>query len=596
MSRVGWSFLAWRKHPSTAGWGCAIICQQQLLPRRALMSETSPPPCHRNAGGGRVKSSGTQLLFIVRAREEIASARKCPLREPTFKQIFGYDEGVSETPLELAHRLITQAGEALRAAVDSATGDADLIAVLTLGEGARRLLDQSTVAALADLEQRGTFAERGYRSSSAALCDLLGWDRADAKRHLSAAEHIRPRTGLDATPLPPRLPATAAAFDTGAAGLRHVEVVARVLGADAAGRLDPQRWAGAEAQLAAWIPDCTPTELHARGVQLIEALDADGPEPDERPEPCVTELYLHRRRGGGGGRLVGRFDDAAMFDAIATLLDAQSAPRTADDDRTGAQRQAEALAEACGYVLEHADSTGLSSCGGRRPQLSVLIGLEDLERRARATCLDFGGTLSPESLRMLACDAAVVPVVLDGAGQPLDVGRATRTIPDGLRRAVTARDRGCARCGRPPSWCEIHHIIAWEHDGENQARQPGHAVPGVSPAGPPRRVGRAPHRRDRGVPAAGLDRPAASTPPPTAAARRPRLRSPPATPVRVQPLRDLLGLARIVGTAGRVARVAWKGHAGPASGECKKDHAAHAPAFAVERAQAVKSRGGRPST
>ena len=43
---------------------------------------------------------------------------------------------------------------------------------------------------------------------------------------------------------------------------------------------------------------------------------------------------------------------------------------------------------------------------------------------------------------MLCCDAAVVPIVMNGAGQPLDVGRATRTIPDGLRRAVAARDRG----------------------------------------------------------------------------------------------------------------------------------------------------------
>jgi hypothetical protein len=67
---------------------------------------------------------------------------------------------------------------------------------------------------------------------------------------------------------------------------------------------------------------------------------------------------------------------------------------------------------------------------------------------------------------MLCCDAAVIPIVLDGRGQPLDVGRATRTIPEGLRRAVAARDRSCARCGRPPSWCEVHHIVPWEHSGE----------------------------------------------------------------------------------------------------------------------------------
>jgi hypothetical protein len=68
---------------------------------------------------------------------------------------------------------------------------------------------------------------------------------------------------------------------------------------------------------------------------------------------------------------------------------------------------------------------------------------------------------------MLCCDAAVVPVVLNGRGQPLDVGRVTRTIPDGLRRAVAARDRGCTHpgCGRPVSWTECHHIIPWEHGG-----------------------------------------------------------------------------------------------------------------------------------
>jgi 5-methylcytosine-specific restriction protein A len=176
----------------------------------------------------------------------------------------------------------------------------------------------------------------------------------------------------------------------------------------------------------------------------------------------VNEVHLQPFRGRPGGTLKGHFGDAAMFDAIAAAVDAHARPADADDQRTQAQRQAEALADACGYVLDHSD---LPACGGRRPHLNVLVRLEDLENRARAACLDFGGTLSPESLRMLCCDAAVVPIVLDGKGQPLDVGRATRTIPDGLRRAVAARDGGCARCGRPASWCEVHHVVPWERGG-----------------------------------------------------------------------------------------------------------------------------------
>jgi hypothetical protein len=88
---------------------------------------------------------------------------------------------------------------------------------------------------------------------------------------------------------------------------------------------------------------------------------------------------------------------------------------------------------------------------------------------ARA-CLDFGGATSLESLRMLCCDATVVPIVMNGARQPLDVGRATRTIPDGLRRAVAAHDHGCAHpgCGRPPSCCEVHHLTPWELGGDTK--------------------------------------------------------------------------------------------------------------------------------
>ena len=347
--------------------------------------------------------------------------------------------------------------------------DDELVSLLTVCEGAARRLDRITVDTVAALERRGTFGERGYKSTAGALRDLLGWERFEARRRVTAAEQVTARVGLDGGALPARLPHTAAAFERGVASLRHVDVVARVLATPAAARLTPEQWAGAEEQIAAKTTDYTPSELHAWGTALVEALDQDGAEPDDRPPPQVNELFL-TRTATGGGKLKGRFDDAAMFDAIAAVIDAKAKPLTGDDDRSAGERQAEALADVCGYVLDHAPSSTVPECGGHRPHVNVLVRLEDLENRARAAALDFGGTLSPESLRMLCCDAAVVPIVLDGAGQPLDVGRATRTIPDGLRRAVAARDRGCAHpgCDRPPSWCECHHIVPWECGGETK--------------------------------------------------------------------------------------------------------------------------------
>jgi hypothetical protein len=370
---------------------------------------------------------------------------------------------MSESSLAAAQCLFTQALDAVRGVAEAGSAG-ERLSVLTLCEGMARQLDQVTVAAVATLDRDGVFAERGYRSPVQALSDLLGWEGREARRRVTAAEQVTPRTGLDGAPLPARLPATAQVFATGRASLRHVEVIARVLATKTAERLSPEQWAGAEEQLAARVADYTPRELHEWGTALVELLDQDGEQPDDRPPAQINELLL-TRLPGGGGKINGRFDDAAMFDAIATAIDAHARPLTAADDRSMGQRQAEALADVCGYVLDHGD---VPECGGHRPHLTVLIRLDDLENRARAACLDFGGPVAPQALRMLCCDAAVVPVVMNGQGQPLDVGRATRSIPDGLRRAVAARDGGCAHpgCGRPPSWCEVHHLKGWEHGGE----------------------------------------------------------------------------------------------------------------------------------
>ena len=383
-----------------------------------------------------------------------------------FEHVFEYDEDMPAGPLHIAHDLLTEAVDAVAAAGQNASDD-ELLSVLMLCEGVTRRLDRVAVDTIAALTRRGVFAERGYSTPAVALRDVLGWERFEARRRVVAAEQVTPRIGLDGTALPAHLPATAAVFESGGAALRHVDVIARVLASSAAERLAPDVWAGAEAQLAAKASAYTPSELLAWGTALVEALDQDGPEPDDRPPAQVNELHLTRFRGRSGGKISGRFDDAALFDQVATAVDAHAKPRTGDDERTVAERQADALADVCRYVLDHGD---VPECGGRRPHVNVHVRLEDLEQRARAAMLDFGGTLTPESLRMMACDAAVVPIVLGAEGQPLDVGRATRTVPDGLRRAVAARDRGCAHpgCDRPPSWCEVHHVVAWEHGGETR--------------------------------------------------------------------------------------------------------------------------------
>ena len=77
------------------------------------------------------------------------------------------------------------------------------------------------------------------------------------------------------------------------------------------------------------------------------------------------------------------------------------------------------------------------------------------------------GPLTDTAVRRLACDAEITRVVVDPPSQPLDVGRATRTVPSQLRNALIVRDRGCVAegCDRPPAWTEAHHVVHWAEGG-----------------------------------------------------------------------------------------------------------------------------------
>ncbi len=67
----------------------------------------------------------------------------------------------------------------------------------------------------------------------------------------------------------------------------------------------------------------------------------------------------------------------------------------------------------------------------------------------------------------MACDAQIIPVVLGGDSEPLDLGRARRLFTRGQRLALTLRDKGCSYpgCSIPPTWCDAHHVTHWANGG-----------------------------------------------------------------------------------------------------------------------------------
>jgi Domain of unknown function (DUF222) len=91
--------------------------------------------------------------------------------------------------------------------------------------------------------------------------------------------------------------------------------------------------------------------------------------------------------------------------------------------------------------------------------------------------VEHGPTIPIETARRLACDASLVSVVENDAGEPLNVGRKTRSIPPALRRALSARDSGCREFlnneGRPyqGTYREVAPAHDWkEIQSVNEAR------------------------------------------------------------------------------------------------------------------------------
>ncbi|HZB40098.1 MAG TPA: HNH endonuclease [Ilumatobacter sp.] len=111
-----------------------------------------------------------------------------------------------------------------------------------------------------------------------------------------------------------------------------------------------------------------------------------------------------------------------------------------------------------------------SGSGDVSVQLHVLVDLGTLQNGLHATSiceLSDGTPLPVPVVRHMACEAAIIPVVLGGDGRALDIGRAARLATEPQRQALRAMHRTCIHpdCHVPFDDCRIHHIVPWERGG-----------------------------------------------------------------------------------------------------------------------------------
>lgn len=384
-----------------------------------------------------------------------------------------------ETITDLTHPVGIQLGE-LRLQVAELAGlpvfgvpDAELPAVIAAVYG---LVNQVQAVALSLVAQADAveIARRRKR-----LCSTQAW--------LTHQQHLRPgqakRDVLLARELQNR-PEVAAGM---AAGLITYQQAEEIIGAiselpsDAgqACRADVEKLmvdlaVGGDGQ--AGGQGYGPLDLRRAGLKIRDQHDPAAAEAAEAERLARQEEDAHRRRylrlrADGYGSVYGSFRlSAVQAGALRAVLDVLAKPRPAadgaPDPRLAEQRLVDALIQLAKLVQLDGD---LPAHGGDRPVVIVTIEWVWLcaQLLGHGVLRDTNTPISPAAARRLACDVGILPVVLGGDRQPLDLGRTQRLFTYYQRQAIATRDKHCVHpgCDRPPRWCEYHHIKHWVDGG-----------------------------------------------------------------------------------------------------------------------------------
>ena len=401
---------------------------------------------------------------------------------------------MTTTPLLTAMRHALAALEAAPTVDMSAASDGELGTLLALGTSLRHAIERQEALTAGEISRRSRpelglqgFAQRaGHRTVEEFLkveAGVSGRDAAAAVRagalatsdgvlgdavregrvSVAAGEAIRVGLGTATTGMPAEV----------------LEQAAERLCEEAA-TLDPDR-------------------LQRRARELRDELDEAGIVDRERSRRAARSLRLVRQPDGMT-RIVWLLDPESAA-IVTTVYDRATSPRrggprfvdpearekaacVADDDRTTEQLASDAFTE----LLRQSAATDRDVLvGGDEPAVRILITADALasgdghasedghgvghgDGDAHGVghgSLETGEVVGLATVHRLACAGGVVPVVLDRAGQVLDVGREQRFYTRRQRRAMAVRDGGCMwpGCDRPPSWTEAHHIRRWSDGG-----------------------------------------------------------------------------------------------------------------------------------
>jgi hypothetical protein len=319
-------------------------------------------------------------------------------------------------------------------------------------------VDCARVGLVQEAESRGVVSESAAPSSTDWLLEHCF--------HLEPAEAAQTVNLARACSLP-KNQVIAAAVAGGTVTVRKAMTALRQLG-QVEHALEPGKREEALASLTQMAQTGYDRHVIAAGRMLMSLVGADRSlEDNENALRTLNSLRLCPLENGMLA-IRGQLDPEAGA-VLRAALDPLSAPKPCDenggrDPRPAERRRAEALIEIC----RRATAAGGAAPATTKAQVVVLIEFDRLTDAVRGAgrTLD-NQVLSPQTVRKLACDAAIIPMVLGSQSQPLDVGRTKRLVTPALLAALWARDKGCTfpACGRPPQWSDAHHVKHWVDGG-----------------------------------------------------------------------------------------------------------------------------------
>jgi hypothetical protein len=360
----------------------------------------------------------------------------------------------------------------------SGASDAELIATMRAWAQARRIVDAGlatlagVVAARSSLElgYDGLAQRAGARTADGLVSQLTGTSGVEARAITTV--------GTMMSDPPPWMGEIATGVAAGELSIGAAAAIQTGLGSPSP-TVAADDLADAAHSLLTTAGSLPPEKVARQARELRDELDEAG--------VVDREAALRERRflrlipqPDGMTKLIGLLDPesaALVTDAVdAVTSPRRGGPRFVDpdaiaraeaivnDERSTEQLTLDAVVEMI-RIAGAADDGRLF--GTRRPAVRVHVAQSDLAHDSGAAHLE-GQTaaVSLQTAQRIACADGFIPILFDGNGAALRLGRSRRLFTENQHAVLAAIWGGCAApdCERPPSWTEAHHVDEWKRD------------------------------------------------------------------------------------------------------------------------------------